>query len=376
MGYRVMLVERDRLMLEQLAQTVQKTAGFELVARYQSPSDALGQGAVFQPNLILLDADGANASALLGEFCRAYQGTAILCMGEQWQAERASHFVQAGAKGYIVKPFTSEELKEAVDSFARSGMEVSSETITFFSPKGKSGKTTLIANLALALARTTHEQVGIIDADLQFGDMAVFFNLTPTSTIVEAARDVRFLSPVTLAQYFMPVTQNVHVLCGTRTPNLIDRVSIPAFEELIRMTQSLYRYVLIDVPQAFNPTSIAAAELSDITYLVAMLNDGYEIQHMQRAMEIFEDWEDYEQRARPVFTRVTPCGIAKQRELSQALGYPVAAVIPNAYAVVSAAADKGRMAVDIEPDSELTKYVTKLALDISRGGRHHAGSAS
>ena len=179
----------------------------------------------------------------------------------------------------------------------------------FFSPKGKSGKTTLIANLALALARTTHEQVGIIDADLQFGDMAVFFNLSPASTIVEAVRDVRFLSPVTLAQYFMPVTQNVYVLCGTRTPNLIDRVSIPAFEEIIRMAQSLYRYVLIDVPQAFNPTAIAAAELSDITYLVAMFNDGYEIQHMQRAMEIFEDWPDYEQRALPIFTRVTPCGV-------------------------------------------------------------------
>jgi pilus assembly protein CpaE len=185
-------------------------------------------------------------------------------------------------------------------------------------------------------------------------------------------RDVRFLSPVTLAQYFMPVTQNVHVLCGTRTPNLIDRVSIPAFEEIIRMAQSLYRYVLIDVPQAFNPTAIAAAELSDITYLVAMLNDGYEIQHMQRAMEIFEDWPDYEQRALPIFTRVTPCGVARQQELSRQLGYRVAAVIPNAYNVVSAAADKGRMAVDIEPGSELTKFVTKLALDISRGKRHQA----
>ncbi|WP_416196756.1 response regulator [Selenomonas sp.] len=372
MAYRVMLVERDRLMLEQLSQTIRKTAGFELVARYQNPSEALGQGSVFQPNLILLDVEGTTGSNLLTEFHSTYDGVAILCMGEQWQAERASHYVQAGAKGYIVKPFTSEELKEAVDTFARSGMEVGAETITFFSPKGKSGKTTLIANLALALARTTHEQVGIIDADLQFGDMAVFFNLSPASTIVEAVRDVRFLSPVTLAQYFMPVTQNVHVLCGTRTPNLIDRVSIPAFEEIIRMAQSLYRYVLIDVPQAFNPTAIAAAELSDITYLVAMLNDGYEIQHMQRAMEIFEDWPDYEQRALPIFTRVTPCGVARQQELSRQLGYRVAAVIPNAYNVVSAAADKGRMAVDIEPGSELTKFVTKLALDISRGKRHQA----
>ena len=190
MAYRVMLVERDRLMLEQLSQTIRKTAGFELVARYQNPSEALGQGSVFQPNLILLDVEGTTGSNLLTEFHSTYDGVAILCMGEQWQAERASHYVQAGAKGYIVKPFTSEELKEAVDTFARSGMEVGAETITFFSPKGKSGKTTLIANLAMELARRSRAKVGIIDADLQFGDMAVFFSLSPTSTIVEAARDL------------------------------------------------------------------------------------------------------------------------------------------------------------------------------------------
>ena len=369
MDYHVLLVERDRLMLEQLSATISKTSGFELVARYQSSADALGQGTVFQPNLILLDVEGLSAQNLLAEFRRLYPSAAILCMGEQWQADIASHYVQAGAKGYIVKPFTSEELKEAVDTFAKSGMELSAETFTFFSPKGKSGKTTLIANLALALAKRTRAQVGIIDADLQFGDMAVFFNLSPASTIVEAVRDVKFLSPVTLAPYFMPVTENVHVLCGTRTPNLIDRVSIKGLEGIVHMAQSLYRYVLIDVPPAFNPTSIAAAELSNVTFVVAMLNDGYEMQHMRRALEIFRDWEDFDTRVKPVFTRVTPCDYTRQQELSQALGYPVAAVIPNAYDVVSKAADNGRMALDIEPDSEITKAVNKLAGLIV--GHHH-----
>lgn len=369
MAYRVLLCDRNRYMLDQLAQTVKKTTGFELVAKYQSASEALGQGVVFQPNLIILDAEGANAISLLGDFCRVYPNASILCMGEEWQAERASHFVQAGAKGYIVKPFTSEELQDAVETFAKSGMEVAAETYTFFSPKGKSGKTTLIANLAMALARRTHEQVGIIDADLQFGDMAVFFNLQPQSTIVEAVRDARFLSPVTLGSYFMPVTKNVHVLCGTRAPDLIDRVSIAGFENIVRMAQSLYRYILIDVPQAFNPTSIAAAELSTLTFLVAMKNDGYELYHMMRAIEIFKDWEDIDVRLKPVFTRVSPCTPEAQQELGERLGFPVAAVIPNAYDVVSAAADNGRMALDIEPDSALSKSVARLAERIVSGGR-------
>ncbi|WP_294160619.1 response regulator [uncultured Selenomonas sp.] len=372
MAYRVLLYERSRILMEQIRATVEKTTGFELVAHYQTASEALGQGVVFQPNLILLDAEGGSALSVLSEFRRIYPQASILCMGEEWQAERASHFVQAGAKGYIVKPFSSEELQDAVETFAKSGMEVAAETYTFFSPKGKSGKTTLIANLAMALARRTHEQVGIIDADLQFGDMAVFFNLQPASTIVEAVRDSRFLSPVTLSSYFMPVTKNVHVLCGTRAPNLIDRVSIAGFEKVVKMAQSLYRYLLIDVPQAFNPTSIAAAELSTVTFLVAMKNDGYEMYHMMRAIEIFKDWKDVHERLKPVFTRVTPCTPQAQQELSSRLGFPVAAVIPNAYDVVSAAADNGRMALDIEPDSELSKSVARLADRIVHGAPHAA----
>ena len=285
MGFRVLLVEPDRLMLEQLSMTISKTPGFELVARYQAASDALGQGTVFKPNIILLGADGQKAPELIRDFRRLYPDVSIICMGEQWSADSAAHLVQAGARGYIVKPFTSDELKNAVEAFAKSGMVVGGETYTFFSPKGKSGKTTLIANLAMELARRSRAKVGIIDADLQFGDMAVFFSLSPTSTIVEAARDAEFLSPVTLAPYFMPVTENVHVLCGTRAPNLIDRAS--------------------------------------------------------------------------------------QEEIGRALGFPVAGIIPNAYEEVSAAADSGMMAVDIEASSPFAQSVSKLVSKIM--GRHSSG---
>lgn len=365
MGFRVLLVEPDRLMLEQLSMTISKTPGFELVARYQAASDALGQGTVFKPNIILLGADGQKAPELIRDFRRLYPDVSIICMGEQWRADSAAHLVQAGARGYIVKPFTSDELKNAVEAFAKSGMVVGGETYTFFSPKGKSGKTTVIANLAMCLANKTGEQIGIIDADLQFGDMAVFFNLKPKSTIVEAVRDVDFLSPISLSGYFTEVNDRVKVLCGTANPSLSDRVEIESFIRVIHMAQSLFRYVLIDVPPGFNPTSIAAAEQSDTVYLVSMINGGFEVQHMRRALEIFEGLDRHEDIVRTIFTRVTPCDIASQKRLEQELGYPVDCIVPNEYQIVSNAADNGRMALDIEPDSQLTRSINKLAAQLT-----------
>ena len=60
-----------------------------------------------------------------------------------------------------------------------------------------------------------------------------------SSTIVEAARDARFLSPLDLRSYYTKVNDKVSVLCGTKTPSLIDRVAIDSLEAVIKMSRSL-----------------------------------------------------------------------------------------------------------------------------------------
>ena len=366
MDYQVILVENNRLMLERLSSVIRGTSGFSLAARYQQAGDALGQSAMFKPNIILLDIDEKGNLGLVPEFASAFPGAAILCISSHWDAKESDQIAQAGAKGYLVKPFSSEELTEAVQTFSKSGMAQGSEVLAFFSPKGKSGKTTLIANLAMSLAARSGEPVGIIDADLQFGDMAVFFNLEPKSTIVEATRDSKFLSPITLNPYFMavPEAENIRVLCGTKKPEFAEMVEIAPFEDVVRMAQSLFRYVLIDLPPGFNPISVAAAELADTTYMVAMVGGGFEVLHMKRALDVFKAWPDYEQRVKTIFTRVSPCTEKERELLEKELGYPVSSILPNEYLLVSAAANSGRMAVDVQPDTPLSKNINRLSKDI------------
>jgi pilus assembly protein CpaE len=361
MEYRVVLIESNRIMLERLSSVIKNTKDCEMVSRYKNPHEALGQSGVFKPNLILLDIDETANMQFVPEFKQSFPQAAILCLSSQWNAQASSQAVQAGAKGYLIKPFTSDELLAAVETFGKNGMGMLSETLAFFSPKGKSGKTTLIANLAMALARKSGQPVGIIDADLQFGDMAVFFNLNPQSTIVEAVRDIKFLSPITLNSYFLPVADKVRVLCGTKRPEFAEYVDLKGFAELLRMAQSLFRYILIDIPPAFSPISVAAAEGATMVYLVAMVSGGFEIRHMQQALEIFKAWPDYAKRVKTVFTRVEPCDSASLGKIERELGYPVEAVLPNEYLLVSAAANNGRMAMDIKPDSPLAHNIDRLA---------------
>ena len=91
MEYRVLIVEHDRLMIEKLSQVVKATPGFDLVARYQVVNDALGQGQVFNPNLILLDIENQNSVALIADFLKVYPHASILCMGEKWREIGRAH---------------------------------------------------------------------------------------------------------------------------------------------------------------------------------------------------------------------------------------------------------------------------------------------
>lgn len=370
MEYRVILVESNRLMLERLSSVIRNTKDFELVSRYQRAGDALGQGAMFKPNLILLDIDEEDNLSMLEEFTQSFQDADVICLSAKWAPSDSESIARAGAKGFLIKPFTSEELQEAIRTFNRSKLSFGSDVIAFFSPKGKSGKTTLIANLGMALAQKTGQQVGVIDADLQFGDMSVFFNLAPKTTLMEAVRDINFLSPVTLNSYFLPIADNLRVLCSAKRPEYAELVDINAFTEVVSMARSMYRYVLIDIPSGFTPISIATAEASDTTYLVTMISGTFEIQHMQRALEIFKAWPDYEDRVRTIFTRVEPCDANEQAKLVQSLGYSKVSIIPNEYMLVSSAANNGQMAILEQPDSKFASFVNRLADEIIGSKAH------
>lgn len=133
--YRVMLVEKDRLMLSKLSAVIERTPGFTMAVRYQSKQDALGQGRMFDPNLILLDIDNENAIPLIESFHQSYPNADILGMAAEWRPESATHLIGAGARGCLIKPFTGVELQEAVREFVTEGSEKDCETLVFFSPK-------------------------------------------------------------------------------------------------------------------------------------------------------------------------------------------------------------------------------------------------
>ena len=350
MAYRVVLVENDEVQLERLAGVVRNADNFELAASFQKVGAALGQSSVFHPNLFLIDVDSNSNLAAIPEFMLAFRNASVIGMMSKWNADIAEQCVKIGIKGCIVKPLRSEELVEAVNVLNMRGKNKPAHIIAFFSPKGRSGKTTIVANLALSLARESGEYVGVIDADLQFGDIPIFF-------------DVDVLSPVTLNPYFIKLTDNLKLLCSPKRPEFAELVEQESLIDIIRMSSNLYRYVLIDLPSGVSPLVMGICEMANTVFLSGMMGSGFEVKHMQHALGMFQGWSDYGKSIKVVFSRVNPCNEQEQKKLSDRLQYPVAEILPNEYLLISVA-NSGHMLEGIDLDSPITKRFDKMAHDL------------
>ena len=72
--------------------------------------------------------------------------------------------------------------------------------ITVFSTKGGAGKSVVATNLAVVLARRSRSPVVLVDADLQFGDIAVMLKLSPQHTDRRRGRRPRPARPAAAAE--------------------------------------------------------------------------------------------------------------------------------------------------------------------------------
>ena len=366
MDYRVILVESSKPMLETLSNTLKKSENFELLSTYDNFNAALWQSGIYNPNLFLMDIDNADVLENLPAFVDIFPDATILGTMSDWNADFAYKAQKTGVAGCIVKPFKDTEILDAIKLYSQRGKSKPSRIVTFFSPKGRSGRTTLASLLALTVAKKSHESVALIDADLQFGDIPIFFDLEPAHTVVDAVHDIKLLTPTTFAPYFHQIKENLYLLSSPDRPEYAELVDAPSLVEVVRMAGHIFRFLFIDLPAGFNPLSIAVSNFANTNFVVAMINTGLEVDHMKRSLDLLRTGTKRSEHHCPIFTRVNPCTAEEKLKMELQLGYPITAIFPNEYNLVSIA-NSGRILYGLPEDTLMMKTINELADEIIAG---------
>jgi pilus assembly protein CpaE len=137
-----------------------------------------------------------------------------------------------------------------------------------FGPKGGTGKTTITANLAVAM-RQSGPGVAAIDGNLQFGDLSFFFNEQGRNSIAELASRAEELDREVVSEVIIKhEASNVHILAAPMRPEYADQVSGDQFGSVVKYLSRMYPYVLVDTGSLLNEFTLSALDASDLVLLV------------------------------------------------------------------------------------------------------------
>ncbi|MBP2690139.1 MAG: response regulator receiver protein [Deltaproteobacteria bacterium] len=190
---RSLIIENDPETARQIDLLGRRIGSLDI--RWSAGSVAEGAAIVrkFRPDMAIVAVNGNPADAigpLAGEFPNLY----ILALSATHTAEYALEAMRAGAHDLLCKPMREVDLSIAIEKaqkaqVRREPAERRGKIVTVFSNKGGNGTTTIAVNLADALATDHGKRVVVVDLVLGHGDVTMFFNVSPTYTVLDLARN-------------------------------------------------------------------------------------------------------------------------------------------------------------------------------------------
>lgn len=138
------------------------------------------------------------------------------------------------------------------------GENVRTEVIVVAAPKGGQGKTTTAINLAAGLAEVEPNSVVLLDADVQFGDIANALDLSPQYSLAEAVHVGN--DEVALKALLVHHEDDFFVLASPPSPELADGITSELLGALLKRLATMFRYVIVDTTPGLGEHTLVALE--------------------------------------------------------------------------------------------------------------------
>jgi pilus assembly protein CpaE len=286
--------------------------------------------------------------------------------------------LRAGVKDVLTDPLTGEQVHEAIERVATTLKTVPStglgggdtstdqydgelgQVITVFSTKGGAGKSVIAANLGVILSQRSEKPVVLVDADLQFGDIAVMLKLAPQHTIVDAVAGLDRLDIQMLQSLLTPHTSSgLQVLAAPLEPAFADQIGAAEMVKIVEVLRKFCSYVIVDTPAYFNDVVLGLIEISDEVLLVAGM-DIPNIKNVKIGLQTLRLLNTPKEKLRLILNRANSKAKLDVSEVERTLQVTADALIPSDV-VVPQAVNKGIPVVLASPRSSVSRALEDLA---------------
>ncbi|MEX0625440.1 MAG: AAA family ATPase [Chloroflexota bacterium] len=361
-----------RARLEQL-----REAGYVTTAVETAADSVNALGAV---PFDLIIAEGLAVSGAIGRIRGATpRQVPLIVVSPAGDVEARIAFLEAGADDVIAASFARTELEARVEALLiRTGKarpEGAAGTgagtiVTFFSPKGGVGTTTLAVNSAVLLAAGPNAMQGhaarvlLIDLDLQFGQVATHLNLSPRYDIADLCGDEQALAdPILAAGYLTLHASGVSVLAGPSNPEADFRVTVDQLEKALRILRPGFDHVLVDCGSRLDPRTLWMLEQAD-THVFVIFPEIAALRASTQMLGFLAETATLRATTHLVVNHIFPKELLKTRDVENLLRAKPVAEIPYSEIDMIRAVNEGVPVVFSRPSSPASRAIQVLTVAI------------
>lgn len=394
----VMIVDDSKQLRDSVRTMLEFEEGIVVVGEAEDGDEAVAKAKELRPHVILMDInmprmDGLAATqAIVKEI-----STNVIIISVQGDADYLRRGMQAGARDFLAKPFTVDELVTSIKNACRTGQlnalytrspappASTGKMISFFSTKGGVGKTTLAANLAVALAVKTREQVALVDLDLEFGVMTTMFGLKPNTSIVDLCHVEGPLKAELVQRVMVPSSNGlISLLASPPSPEQAAEVDGEArlsrdrnyVGEILGLLKQSFPYVVVDTGTSFRDGILTALDRSDQVYVVTC-PDIPTLHNTAKCLDILLTRLEYPQtKVKLVLNRADGTMGLSHDDITRGLDYSISYFIPSDGQTATWAANSGQPFVLRKAKTALADVLNKMAQDLAEPGQASAAPAA
>jgi pilus assembly protein CpaE len=356
-------------------ETQLRTAGYTTTSVLSAPEAV---AALRDRTFDLVLAEGLAVSGAIGGIRTASPiPTPVLIVAPAGDVEARIAFLEAGADEVIATGFAPHELEARVEALLiRAGRvrpetgpseRPSGEIVTFFSPKGGVGVTTLAVNTAVLLAGGVRSgtapaaRVLLVDLDFQFGQVATHLNISPKFDIAGLTGDEAALGDLEQALvYLTPHASGVQVLAAPSNPEADFRVSVDGLERAIALLRPRFDHVIMDCGSRLDQRTLWALEQAD-THIFVIFPEIAALRATSLLLGFLAETATLRAQTHFVVNHIFPKELLKTRDIENLLRAKPAAEIPYTEVEMIRAVNEGVPVVSSRPAAPVALALQHVA---------------
>jgi len=353
-----------------------------VVAQTGSGSEAVELYRRVKPDVVLMDLrlPGLSGVEAIMAIRKEFPAARFIVVTTYDTDEDIYRAMQAGAREFLIKPFSHDELVAAIrrvyaleqkkgtflaktaevqPPVATSGRTGPGDVFIVYSGKGGVGKSLLAANLAVALARETDARVGLVDLDLQFGDIGVMLNLDYSRSITDIVDAREHLDREALDDVLAVGPAGIRVLLAPISPELADLVTPEHIRNLFTELRKMCDFIVVDASSHLGEITLQVMEIATRILVVTALTIPA-IKNARLTLKVLESLNVDPERVMLIVNRSDGYSDFNKEAIEQNLRVPVAAQIPHDPRAVGEGQNRGTLFVETQPEAEISRAVREL----------------